>query len=308
MSIVSSREVELSVNVYEGDMDFVDATYRHVLGQLAGRPDVQRLVVDRSTPSGRFSASSGERRLDACVSRLLDEGLVDAVTDVDWGELAVRRTMERYFGDPAAPTRCSSGTPIYQYLAAIDACASPYLLHLDSDMLLHLGDGARWIDEGIDHIQQNRHVAIVTPEGGPPNATSTSDWIRGPRRTDHRQRWHASEGVSTRIFLMDVQRFRSRAVPLVPAEPGETLERTLTHTFHLRGLERHSLNDDHNYALHPRRHNENHRRYLPGLIALVESGRAPYRRTGFRWDMRTEGRHFAPWWLAIQRERLWPGR
>lgn len=308
MSGQESREVELSVNLHEGDRDFFEPTYRHVLRQLDGRPNLRRLVIDRSDPQGRFSASDGVPRLDGIVARLLAEGLVDAVTEVDWRSSVARPVMERYFGDPDAPTRCRIGTPIYQYVAAIESCTSPYLLHLDSDMLLHLEDGGRWIDEGIDRMQENRHLVIVTPEGGPPQATSLSDWLLGARQSHNRDRWHTSTGISTRILLMDVARFRSQALPLTAGEPSETLERTMTHTFASRSLERHSLNDDRNWSVHPRRHNENYRQHLSSLIQLVEHGRAPYRRTGYRWDMRTEGRHFLPWWWAIQRERMKPRR
>jgi hypothetical protein len=51
-----------------------------------------------------------------------------------------------------------------------------------------------------------------------------------------------------------------------------------------RGLELWVLADDRNWAIHPTTHNENHTRYPDDLIRIVEAGRQPFRRIGYRWE------------------------
>lgn len=287
----------LTINAYRGDSGYFERTYRHVVAQLAYPFAERRIAVDRSVLTGRFAGTTGQDELDAQLDRLAADGLVDVVEDVDWSPAAVDVVMEKYFGRSDVEPRCDGGTSVYQYLWALDQCSSRYVLHLDSDILMHLADGRRWIDDAIELMEKTPSVVVATPEGGAPMAESLADWIRGRRGRDVTPRWDRAAGTSTRYFLVDHQRFLDEACPL-DLRPGERLEETLTTTFANRGLERRSLVDDRNYLVHPRRHNEPYLSSLDSLIAVVEADRCPYRRTGNRWDMRTEGRHFLPWKVA----------
>ena len=135
--------------------------------------------------------------------------------------------------------------------------------------------------------------------------------LLGGRAANHADKapFNVAADVTTRAFLLDHERFVQTALPL-DAEAGagsaiapRLFEETLSAVFRSRGLRRLSRNDDNNWLIHPRRHNANHSRYLTDLIALVEDGATPFRRTGNRWDIRTEGRHFLPWRIAIARHR-----
>jgi len=55
------------------------------------------------------------------------------------------------------------------------------------------------------------------------------------------------------------------------------------------------------WAIHPWRHDENYIRYLDDLIWAVEQGIYPFKRTGYRWDMRTEGKLINEW-LGVLRK------
>lgn len=299
-----SNDVELSVNVCARDVDFFEPTYRHIVRELGHSFTTRRLIVDRSVPLGRFAASHlDQRKLDESLQALLADGLVDVVEDVDWGQDITQRVMAKYFGTTSAPTRCAAGSPIYQYLFAIEQAASPYLLHLDNDILVHMRDGGQWIDDAIELMKADERVVFTTPEGGPPQAEGLAGWVLGRAPTIERH-WQRAPSMSTRTFLVDVSRFQNVVLPLVPSEEGETLERTISASIRAHGLERQSLVDEHNWVIHPRRHNRNHVKHLRSLIRLVETGKSPFRRTGYRWDIRTEGRHFLPWMMAIQSQRL----
>jgi hypothetical protein len=62
-----------------------------------------------------------------------------------------------------------------------------------------------------------------------------------------------------------------------------------------------SQNDASHYSIHPWKHDENFIRHLDDLIWAVEHNVYPFRRTGFQWDMRTEGEHIHEW-LAVLRQ------
>lgn|GEM_PF-3555045 len=303
-----ANDVELSVNVCARDVGFFEPTYRHLIKGLRYPFKTRRLIVDRSVPTGRFATSDlNEQTFDQALQSLVDDGLVDVIDEVDWSEDVVQRVMRKFFGRATAPTRCAAGSPIYQYLFAIEQATSPYLLHFDNDILVHMRDGCTWIDHAIELMRSNERVVFATPEGGPAQATGAMGWVFGRRaRTD--RRWQRAASVSTRYFLLDRDRFNAAVLPLVVDRAGETLERTITASVHRQGLERQSIADDFNWVIHPRRHNRNHIDNLPELIQLVESNKAPFRRTGYRWDLRTEGRHFLPWLLAIKRQQLLSGR
>jgi hypothetical protein len=245
--------------------------------------------------------------LDRQLARILADGLADDIDDVDWSDTAVQDVMSVAFADPSASPRANDGSAVYQYLWALQTAQCPYVLHFDDDMLVHCEDGGAWIREGIQIMRREPRVAIVTPEGGPLMAQRPREWILGRRHAERatpEARWHTSSDVSTRYFLTDRDRLVNEVFPLLTAAHDVPLEVALTRTMRERGFERRSRNDPRTWAVHPRRHNRNHLRYLADLIGIVEQGRYPYRRTGHRWDLRTEGRHFIPWWLTIANMRL----
>jgi hypothetical protein len=139
-------EVELSVNTYIGDLPFLEETYRHLASQLENAPlSRRRIVVDRRLPTGRFESSHSESELDEALNRLTSEGVVDVIDDVDWSPAEVERIANKYFGRPDAPPVASGGSAIHQYLWAIDTSSSPFILHFDSDMLIHDPHRGAWV-------------------------------------------------------------------------------------------------------------------------------------------------------------------
>jgi hypothetical protein len=297
--------VDLTVNVYAGDAPFFEATYRHLVRQLDYSFRTRRIAVDRGQPHGRFvGAAEPEHAIDNQLSRLLADQVVDVVENVDWSVDTIARVMTRYYGNPTAPTHCEHGTPIFQYLWAVDQCDADYVLHYDSDILVHFEDGGAWIDESVAVMRANPKLLGTTQEAGPPRAITPMDWIFGYRPRTPANRWQRGQGFpfSTRYFLIDRARFLDDLSPL-RSTSGQRLEDAVTQTMRERGLELWVLADDRNWAIHPETHNANHTRYLIDLIRMVEAGRQPFRRTGNRWDIRT-GRRFVPWRIAIERDRL----
>jgi hypothetical protein len=298
--------VDLTVNVYAGDAPYFEATYRHLVRQLDYPFRTRRIAVDRGQARGRFvTAGAREHDLDDQLARLLEDQVVDVVENVDWSVAAIKRVMTQHYGDPAAPTHCEHGTAIFQYLWAIDRCEADYVLHYDADILAHFEDVDAWINESVAAMRANPTLLGTTQQAGPPRATTVMDWVFGYRPRTRANRWQRGLDnlFSTRYFLIDRARFLNNLCPL-RSRPGERLEEAITHTMQERGLVLWMFGDDCNWAIHPTTHNEYHTRYLDDLIRIVELGRQPFRRTGDRWDLCTESRHFVPWRIAIERDRL----
>lgn len=55
------------------------------------------------------------------------------------------------------------------------------------------------------------------------------------------------------------------------------------------------------WAIHPWKHDENYVKYLPELIWAVENNVYPFVRSGYQWDMRTDGKLINEW-LAVLRK------
>jgi hypothetical protein len=65
----------------------------------------------------------------------------------------IKKVLNKYFGEVEIALNDFDGAPIYQYLYAIDLCNGDYILHVDSDMLFHSGNGYSWIENAIECMQ-----------------------------------------------------------------------------------------------------------------------------------------------------------
>lgn len=295
--------VSFTVNVCNSDAPYLEQTLRHMMRQL-NFPFVERVATyDPGRQEGKYAEriQGTQSEVERILERLLADGVIDRVDVVPWTEDEQQRILQKYFGGRQVDLKDFSGAPIYQYLYAMDACRGDYLFHVDSDMLFYRAGERSWLYDGLDLLKRESRVIVATPQGGPPQARNWLERLTGhsfePRPT---RDWHHADFVSTRYFLMDVARFHA-CLPLEQAKPGEPLENSFSYTFARKGYARWSMNGYTHWAIHPWRHDANYVRHLDDLIWAVENGIYPFKRTGFQWDMRTEGEHIEEW-LAVLRK------
>lgn len=295
--------VSFSVNVCNSDAPYLERTLRHMMRQL-NFPFIERIATyDPGRQEGKYTEriQGTQNEVERILQRLLDEKVIDRMDVVPWTEAEQRRILMKYFGDENVDLKDFSGAPIYQYLYAMDACSGDYLFHVDSDMLFYRQGERSWIYDGLDLLRRENSAIVATPQGGPPQARNRLEKLTGMSfEPKPKAQWHRTEFISTRKFLMDVSRFHA-CLPLQQGKPGEPLENSLSHTCKLKGFQRWSMNGYVHWSIHPWRHDENYVRYLDHLIWAVENGVYPFKRTGFKWDMRTEGEHINEW-LAVLRK------
>jgi hypothetical protein len=298
--------VSFTVNTCITDIPFLEQTLRHALRSLAF-PFSERLIAyDPGNPMGKY----GSRRrgdpahLLAIFERLTSDGLIDRVDTIPWDEKHQAEILTKYFGRDDIELKDFSGAPIYQYLYALDRCSGDYVFHMDSDMLFHTTPGSSWIEKGVELLQREPKVLFATCRGGPPQARSRLErLLKRPVGKKPSHDWIKADTLSTRYFLMDRKKFYERLLPIVQSRPSEPLEDSITHTLKLRQLERWTMTGTQHWSIHPWQHDENYVQHLDKLIWAVENGVYPFVRTGYRWDMRTEGEHINEWLETIKSAR-----
>lgn len=298
-----SPGVSFSVNVCNSDAPFLEPTLRHMMRAL-NYPFSERLVAyDPGRQEGKYTEriQGSQQQIEAILRRLLDDHVIDRVDVIPWTDAEQARIQLQYFGSSQIDLKDFTGAPIYQYLYALDRCTGDYIFHADSDMLFQRTGETSWIEDGISLMQQQHQVIVTCPRAGPPQARNWFEKLTGRSfEPVPNAPWRRVDFTSTRYFLMHRGRF-GECLPLVQSKPGEPLENTLTHTFKLKGFEQWNLTTLDHWTIHPWRHDENYLRYLPDLIWAVEHNIYPFRRTGFRWDMRTEGKHIHEWLRVLRK-------
>lgn len=303
MLTAPTSAVSLTVNVCNSDAPYLEQTLQHMMRQL-NFPFAERIATyDPGQQVGKYAerTQGSQSEVERILQRLLDDKVIDRIDVVPWTEAEQHRILMKYFGNENIDLKDFSGAPIYQYLYALDMCRGDYVFHADSDMLLHSSNDHSWIADGIELFQKESRVIVTRPRAGPPQARN---WIE--KLTGHsfesvpETKWRRVDFTSTRYFLMDMAKFRA-CLPLVQENPGEPLENSLTHTFKQKGFEQWNLTTLDHWTIHPWRHDENYVRYLVELIWAVERGVYPFKRAGFRWDMRTEGEHIKEWLTVLRK-------
>lgn len=296
-------KVSFTVNVCNSDAPYLEQTLRHMMRQL-NFPFAERIATyDPGSQVGKYAEriQGSQHEVERILKTLLDDKVIDRVDAVPWKPEAQDHILQKYFGDQLIDLKDFSGAPIYQYLYALDACTGEYIFHVDSDILFYRQGERSWLFDGLALLQQAPNVIVATPQGGPPQARNWLErWLGISFEGKPKTAWHPASFTSTRYFLMDVSRFHA-CLPLQQAKTGEPLENSLSHTFTQKGYQRWSMNGHTHWAIHPWRHDENYVRHLDDLIWAVENGVYPFKRTGFKWDMRTEGEHINEW-LAVLRK------
>ena len=300
---ITHPSVSFTVNVCNSDAPFLEPTLRHMMRAL-NHPFTERLVAyDPGRQEGKYTEriQGKQNEIEAVLQRLLDDGVIDRIDVIPWTTEEQNRILIKYFGSEHIDLKDFSGAPIYQYLYALDRCTGDYVFHADSDMLFHRTGVGSWIADGVELLQQEPHVIVTCPRAGPPQAKTWLEKLTGQSfERSSKTQWRRVDFTSTRYFLMDMEKFRA-CLPLTQAKPGEPLENSLTHTFKQKGFEQWNLTTLTHWTIHPWRHDENYIRYLPDLIWAVENDVYPLRRTGFRWDMRTEGKLIKEWLKVLRK-------
>ncbi|HEY9859970.1 MAG TPA: hypothetical protein V6D16_10735 [Candidatus Obscuribacterales bacterium] len=205
---MASLTCSLSILAARTDVPFMMHTIPHLV-RACNFPFTERLLaIDTAPLSGDKIGRPGIGTLEEVRSncaQLLQSGVVDRVADIDYSEAYHNRVYAKHFGRRIRQTHNYKGYPILGTLFKLEEAQSDYLLHFDSDMLLHQAPGYSWIEEGIALLQKHPEIMAVRPLTGPPTMDG-SLYQRVPYDRDP-DGFYRFKFFSSRAYLIDVKRF-----------------------------------------------------------------------------------------------------
>jgi len=288
-------------------------------------------------------SSAGRYRCSDYLGRLADlRAAIDEVRqryrhvqviDVDYSPQTQRKVAGFFFDANSVPVKAWDGGPFYAYFFGLYAANARHVMHFDGDMMF--GGGSRtWIKEALACMEHRPDVLMMAPLAGPPRVNGRAvQPIRG--ETLHAVEGMATEAyryahISTRAFLVDLSRFKSRlgALPQIRPTVAQRLksrllgnppavleaERLISQTMQRANLYRIDLLGEGPglWSLHPPYRSEEFYQRLPEVISAVERGTVPDGQRGdynlndsmIDWTRARADNHWHRRYLRMLRQRL----
>ncbi|UCG34597.1 MAG: hypothetical protein JSW17_03595 [Candidatus Omnitrophota bacterium] len=254
----------------------------------------------------RFRPNIGTpKQLRDCCNKLLSNGIVDKIIDIDFPEDYRKRAYRKHFGTSRIrQTHNWKGYPVLGSIFCIEEAKGDYFLHFDSDMLLYQGREYNWIEEGIRILREHPEVICVRPSAGPQSKENNLYESKYFSEKDSGG-FYRLKGFSSRTFLIDRKRFEELLplkilwakkqgsikdrVPRVLMEKIyhftglgrlESWEKMVTEGIKRKGFIRADIISSKSWTLHPCNHGVKFIEALPKIIEDVESGHHPQEQAG----------------------------
>ncbi|TAF07649.1 MAG: hypothetical protein EAZ77_09080 [Nostocales cyanobacterium] len=203
-----SPSCSLCILVARTDLPFMMHTIPHLVKMSKFHFTQRILAIDTAPLSGDKVSRPGTgtiEQLRACCEQLLKNGIVDKVVDIDYSPTHQDKVYLKHFGSRIRKTHNYKGYPILGTIYHIEAPETDYVLHYDSDMLLHQQSDYSWIDEGMKLIQQHPEVMAIRPLTGPPTDNSIM-YQKMPYERDANG-FYRFKFFSSRVYLIERNRF-----------------------------------------------------------------------------------------------------
>jgi glycosyltransferase involved in cell wall biosynthesis len=282
------------------DAPFLETLAPHMIAQ-ARFPFAERVIVVERRPAftGKYGARprASDAGLDGVLERLLADGVVDVVREVDASPQRVREIMERYFAGSAhrVDTHAATGGPIYATLFGLESMATDHVLQMDADVFFHTGP-ASWVERALACMAQDGRLWLMMvhpgPSAGPPGRSLDP---RNARRAtwDSRLGLYRFRTATTRYFLCDRRKLRGRLLAVETGRGCAPLERCIGAALQRHGAFRGNLGDGESWHLHPG--------WAPPLARAIEDGRVPALQRG-NYDLRLDRERDRRAWEALLNE------
>lgn len=286
--------VTLQISLAPSDYRLAQHILPHQIRTWRGQVAEILLTIDLHRSSGRF-ADDWEKGRDNILqlARSIEGARVLPVDDSPAAKAAVSK---EFFGGRTIPRKDHRGGPYYSYFFGLHAARHPHVLHCDADMMFGGGSPA-WLAEACALLASEPDVLVTAPLPGPPAPDGRLRELPGVRRPSPEYAYVFPE-MSTRIFLLDRQRWADRVGALPPRfapgrgfilallegnPPRQLPEQVLSALMHERGLQRVDFlgSGAGMWSLHPPFRGADFFAKLPGLVQRVEAGYMPPAQLGF---------------------------
>ena len=296
----------LWILVARTDIPFMMHTIPHLV-KMSNFPFQEKvLAVDTAPLSGEKVNRPGVgtmAQLREYTQKLLEAKIVDRLVDINYQPHYCDRVYRKHFGSRIRQTHNYKGYPILGTIFTIEAAQSDYMLHFDSDMLLHQEAGYSWIEAGMKLMAAHPKVMAMRPLAGPP-ADDGSLYQSKPYQKDP-DGFYRFKFFGSRAYLIDRKRFdkllplpiiwrsyRRKILNRLPLQ-GQTalnfltgkgaldsweimVSRQLEATDFVRG----TLANSQAWTLHPKDRSPEFIAALPDIIQRIEAGDYPLEQAG----------------------------
>jgi hypothetical protein len=190
------------------DLPFMMHTIPHLVKMSQFHFSQRVLAVDTAPLTGdkvgRPGIGTMEQLRDRC-EQLLKAGVVDKIVDIDYSQTYHDRVYLKHFGSRIRYTHNYKGYPILGSIFHIEEAQGDYMLHYDSDMMLHQLPDYSWVEEGIKLMEQYAEIMAIRPLTGPPTPDG-SMYQRFPYEQDPAG-YYKFKFFGSRVYLINRKRF-----------------------------------------------------------------------------------------------------
>jgi hypothetical protein len=313
------RRATLQINLCPADYPHARVLLHHQIRRMRPMVDEVLLSLDLNRPPA-FDKVEWEERMRP-MQELLDDVRRDhgvRVEEIDYSPEARRTVADYFFGGVEVPLKDFRGRPFFPYLQPLMTASTPWVFHIDSDMMLG-GTSTTWIEEAQDLLLEHPEYIVASPLPGPPRADGTV--LRQPTATYVEPAPAITiTRMSSRVHFLNIQLLRERLAPIPLAKaplhgrlwtrrqhnpPYEKLEVTMEKEFARRGLERIDFLGANGglWGLHPPFRSPAFYDRLESLVAAVEADDVPDAQRG-DYDVNDSMLDWTDARKAIRNERI----
>ncbi len=308
MENLNSATCSLSIMVARTDISFMMQTIPHLVRMCDFPFDRKVLVVDTAPLSGDKVNRPGigtMEELRECCAKLIRQGVMDEAIDMNYSPEYRRRMYQKHFGTSRLiPTHNYKGYPILGSIFSIEEVPGDFIVHFDSDMLLHQAQGYNWIRAGMEILEKRAEVAFVRPLSGPPS--SEGNFFQKYDYSLDPDGFYRFKFFGSRTFLVNRNKlenllplpilwrgYRYRWLSKLPSSFLTTLNQVfqrgkldswevmISQKLETTQYIRATLQDPRAWTLHPINRGTEFITYLPRLIERVEAGDFPPEQGGY---------------------------
>jgi hypothetical protein len=287
--VSNTSDVTLQINLAPTDLRHAHEILPHELRQLGDQVAEILLVMDvnKNRMVDPTVWERGKAGLHALAGASRERYPHLRMLEVDTSAAVAKQVADEFAAGRPIPEKDWRGAPIYAYFFGLWAAQHRYVMHMDSDMM-YGGGSQSWVAEAVELLQSRPDVLLCSPLPGPPTADGSLTTQTLPREQMDSLAFRADH-VSTRVFMLDRERFKAKAgaIDLVPPSrhkvwlarvdgypPHECAEWMLSRALAATGLVRIDFlgRDAGMWSVHPPYRSELFYDRLPSLIARIEAG------------------------------------
>ena len=277
------------------DSPFLEIVLKHLLNMCSFPFHDVLLVVDDLPKDGGNAEEQARQVANLLIiaGRLQEGGSVSRLIKLSSADR--EHLSAKYFGNRRIKAaRDLRGVPLFGWVVGLDAAETDFVMHFDSDILLHQDPQFDWIKVGMKLIEDDPSAMFVSPRPGPP----TADGRLGGQAVDptlDSQGNFRFKTFSSRRFLVKKRRFESFLPTPAVYEPskysaltrlgfhGRILpwEEFVNRSLSASSFYRVHLSSREAWSIHSPAHTAEWLQALPHIIKCVEQGQYPPEQAGY---------------------------